>query len=297
MTTELDVPTELDGITELDVPTELDGMTEQDVPTKLDGVIDLDVTTESDATKELNMISDPVKGFNIEYTKDDSLNLYTATINIALDNIYAPILYQDEDNIYIDLSRPKDVYKKIIVIDAGHGGTDCGTFSKGELYYEKDINLSILSYLKEILDQKDIKVYYTRTTDKTVYLNPRVNLANDLEADFFLSIHCNSNESSVPDGSEVLYNELVQTGGFQSKQLAQICMEEILKVTQKVNRGLVNGSEMVIIKKANMPVALTEVGFMSNQGDLDFLLQDENRKKIAGALYNVIVRAYEELEP
>lgn len=239
---------------------------------------------------------DPVKGFNIEYTKEAYTSLSTATLTITLDDIYTPILYQDKENIYIDLRRPKDVYDKIIVVDAGHGGTDGGSLSEGELYNEKDINLSILLYLKEILDQEDIKVYYTRTTDTTVFLNPRVNLANDLEADFFLSIHCNANESTSPNGAEVLYNELVQTEGFQSKRLAEISLDEITKIVQNVNRGLVSGSEMLIIEKATMPIALLEIAFISNQEDLNFLLQEENKREIAGALYKTIIRAYAELE-
>jgi len=250
---------------------------------------------EKEILPPLNEISDPMKGFSILYTKEKNTNLYTANLKISLDNIYASILYQDEVNIYIALKRPKDVYDKIIVVDAGHGGKDSGTYSNGEQYYEKDINLSILLYLKEILDHEDIKVYYTRIKDQTVFLNPRVKLANDVEADLFLSIHCNANESSQPNGTEILYNQLDQSEGFQSKQLAQLCLEEITNITHKVNRGLANGSEMVIIKKANMPVALTEVAFMSNQEDLDFLLQEENKRNIAGALYKVIVRAYNEI--
>jgi len=243
-----------------------------------------------------NEISDPVKGFSIQYVKEVNTNLNTAIINISLDDIYAHTLYQDKDNIYIDLRRPKDVYDKIIVVDAGHGGTDSGTFSKGEQYYEKDLNLSMLLYLKEILDQEDIKVYYTRTTDETIFLNPRVNLANDLEADFFLSIHCNANESSMPSGTEVLYNELVLTQGLESKQLSQICLEELTIATQMRNRGLVTGNEMVIIGNSDIPVALIEVGFMSNYEDLQFLLQEGNRRKVAGAIYKAIVRAYDEIE-
>lgn len=243
-----------------------------------------------------NEISDPVKGFSIQYVNEGNTNLNTAIINISLDDIYAHTLYQDEDNIYIDLRQPKDVYDKIIVVDAGHGGTDSGSLSIGEQYCEKDLNLSMLLYLKEILDQEDIKVYYTRTTDETIFLNPRVNLANDLEADFFLSIHCNANESSMPSGTEVLYNELVLTEGFESKQLSQICLEELTNTTQMRNRGLVTGSEMVIIGNSDIPVALIEVGFMSNDEDLQFLLQEGNRRKVAGAIYNAIVRAYDEIE-
>ena len=241
--------------------------------------------------------SDPVKEYKIQYSKNNNSNLYTARMDISLDRIYGYILYQDEENIYIDLRRPKDVYDKIVVIDPGHGGTDGGAFSKDEEYFEKDINLSIALYLKELLDKKDLKVYYTRTSDQTVYLNPRVYLANEVEADFFLSIHCNANESPQPNGCEVLFNELQNDDGIKTKEFAKICLEELTNITQKVNRGLVNGNDMIIIQKAEMPTALAEVAFMSNEVEMKFLRKEENRKNIAIALEKVIERAYVELEP
>jgi N-acetylmuramoyl-L-alanine amidase len=91
----------------------------------------------------------------------------------------------------------------------------------------------------------------------------------------------------------VLYNELTREDGFQSKEFAQLCLEEVTKVTNKVNRGLVTGEDVVIINKAKMPVSLIEVGFMSNYEELNFLLQEDNRKKIATSIYNAILRAYE----
>ncbi|WMJ85910.1 N-acetylmuramoyl-L-alanine amidase family protein [Anaerocolumna sp. MB42-C2] len=247
-------------------------------------------------TDPSKVTSDPVKNFNISYIQDKSSALYTASIEITLDFVYAPILYQDEEYIYVDLKRPKDIYNKIVVIDAGHGGKDCGSFSQGEKYYEKDMNLSLIKDIKEILDKEDIKVYYTRTTDKTIFLNPRVNFANDVGADLFISLHCNSSESAQPYGSEVLYNEKQQGNGFESKDLAKIALEEITDVTHKVNRGLVPASEMVIVGKSKVPVALIEVAFMSNQEDLDFLLKEENKKKIAKAVHQVILRSFKELE-
>ncbi len=240
-------------------------------------------------------ISDPAKDFSIKYKQKEAADLYTAAINIALDFIYAPVLCQDEDYIYIDLRRPKDVYDKIVVIDAGHGGKDCGTFSQDGQYYEKDMNLSVVLKLKEILAGEDFKVYYTRAEDKTLYLNPRVNFANDVEADLFFSIHCNSNESAIPGGSEVLYNEKQQGGGFGSKRLAQIALEEITNVTHRINRGLVPGSEMVIVGKSKVPMALIEVAFMSNREDLDFLGKEENKSNIAEAVHKIILRSFDEL--
>ncbi len=245
-------------------------------------------------TQPQEAVTDPVKDFKIEYKQEADETSLTAVITISLDYIYAPALYQDDEYIYIDLRRPKDVYDKIVVIDAGHGGKDCGTYSKDQKYYEKDMNLGIVLKLKEILDREDIKVYYTRTDDKTLFLNPRVNFANEVEADLFISIHCNSNESSQPGGTEVLYNEKQQGDGFTSKQLAEIALDEITGVIPKVNRGLVPGSEMVVVGKAKIPVALIEVAFMSNQEDLNFLLQEENKIKIAEAVHRIIIRAFDE---
>jgi N-acetylmuramoyl-L-alanine amidase len=243
-----------------------------------------------------NSLTDPVKDYSINYKQEENTNRYTATITIALDFIYAPVLYQDETYIYVDLRRPKEVYDRIIVIDAGHGGKDCGTFSKGEQYYEKDMNLKMILKLKEILDQEDFKVYYTRTGDNTIFLNPRVNFANDVEADLFISLHCNSSESAQPYGSEVLYNENQQGSGFLSEQLAKIALEEITKVTHRVNRGLVPGSEMVIVGKSKVPVVLIEVAFMSNQEDLNFLLKDQNQRAIAEAVNRVILRSFDNIK-
>lgn len=236
-------------------------------------------------------MQDPVKSFTIEYKQKTGSKSSTAIITITLDYIYASVVYQDDNYIYIDLRRPKDVYEKIVVIDAGHGGKDGGTYSRDQKYFEKDINLDIVLKLKEILDKEDIKVYYTRIEDKTIYLNPRVNFANEVEADLFISIHCNSSDSTKPGGAEVLYNEKQQGEGLTSKKLAEFSLEEISKVIGKVNRGLVPGSEMVVVGKAKVPVALIEVAFMSNQEDLNFLLQEDNKIKIAEAIHKIMNRA------
>lgn len=278
------------------------GLTEEDI--KEDSLVRVNqdreytgmpVPVSEENTAQSDELSDPVYDYSVQYTYDNDTALYTAVMSIKLDHIYACILYEDSDNIFIDLRRPKVVYKKILVVDAGHGGKDCGTFSKGEAYYEKDINLSIAMDLRDFLEQQNIKVYYTRTTDQTVFLNPRVELANEVDADFFISIHCNSNDSSEPNGTQVLYNEVSKKEGFESKLLAQVCLEEVTKVT-KENRGLVNGNDILIINKAKMPVALVEVAFMSNDEDMKFLLKQDNRKNIAKSINNAIMKAFDILE-
>lgn len=89
-----------------------------------------------------------------------------------------------------------------VVIDAGHGGKDPGAIGKNSR--EKDIALAIAlktgSYIEKNLP--DVQVIYTRKTDVFVELHNRARIANDAEADIFISIHCNGNNSSKPYGTE-----------------------------------------------------------------------------------------------
>lgn len=84
-----------------------------------------------------------------------------------------------------------------IVIDAGHGGKDPGALGKNS--HEADINLAVAlklgDYIKE--NMRDVKVVYTRDRDKFVELNERASVANQNNADLFISIHCNSTEGTT----------------------------------------------------------------------------------------------------
>lgn len=240
---------------------------------------------------------DPLLEVSVSYQYDPHTFLYTAVLDMQLDDIYAYHIYEDKQNLYIELKNPHEVYEKIIVVDAGHGGNDTGAYTKDMKYFEKDINLSIQKYLKKLLDEENIKVYYTRLTDEKVYLNPRLNLANDVEADMFISIHCNSSDYLLAKGSEVLYSTKSQENlAIKSDRLAEIFLNELNQVVKRDKRGLVNGDDIYIIGNAKVPVALIEVGFISNEEDLEFLKEKKNRKLIAKGIYNGIMKAYEELE-
>ncbi len=238
--------------------------------------------------------TDPVNNLTITYKKVSERE-YEADICFTLDHVYAPVLQQEDGNIYIALKEPASVYDNIVVLDAGHGGKDPGAKTADKSSYEKSINLKILLELKELLDRENIKVYYTRTGDDTVFLNPRVNLANDVKADLFLSIHCNSSESSIPRGVEVLYKSEGQQGKFTSENLARIALDQLKGITGYVNRGLVTGDEILIIHKSQVPVALIETGFVSNAEELGFLKSKEKEKEIAEAVVQVIKKALGEI--
>lgn len=95
-----------------------------------------------------------------------------------------------------------DGFIRTIVIDAGHGGKDPGAVGKNS--YEKNINLAISLKLGSYIEKNlpDVRVIYTRKTDVFIPLHKRAKIANENNADLFISIHCNSNTSNKIYGSE-----------------------------------------------------------------------------------------------
>lgn len=225
-----------------------------------------------------------VEDSDLSYEQNED-QTYNAVFHITLDTVYAYSIYENDSFIYINLLNPRDVYDKILVIDAGHGGSDVGTYTPDMKHYEKDINLKVVLDLKKLLDKENIKVYYTRTTDKKVYLNPRIDLANNVKADYMISVHCNSNKDGRPNGTEVLYKNY--------QKLARVCLDSVVNETGTKKLDIVRDKKIHIIKKAQVPIALIEVAFMSNKKDLNYLIQDKNQKEIAKGIYKAIMTMYE----
>ncbi|MDD4112370.1 MAG: N-acetylmuramoyl-L-alanine amidase [Herbinix sp.] len=232
-------------------------------------------------------------------SQTDDLGNSILEVMLLLDHVYVHNIYEDEHYFYIDIKSPKEVYDKILVIDAGHGGKDPGAVSRDELTYEKNINLGILLELKELLDKENIKVYYTRIMDDKIFLTPRVALANDVDCDFFISIHNNSNgHSKKINGTEILYYDH-EHKSIAVKNMAKIFIEEISKTSSLRNNGLVQmrNDDVLILNHAKVPAIIVEAGYMSNINDLEYLNSTSGQEAIAEGIYKGILRAYEELMP
>ena len=216
-------------------------------------------------------------------------------LQLSLNGLYDYETLIKDQHLYIKFFNPRDVYSYIIVIDAGHGGTDTGALV-GNIY-EKDINLSVMHELKKRMDEENkIKAYYTRTTDVRPSLSARVELANVLKADLFLSIHSNANENSSIRGFEVLYSENDTNRELNSKWFSNLCHEEVMKLVSIPDRGLIHGNYIYVIRNAIPPVAFIEMGYMTNAKDLAIINSKEVQKKYAEGLYQAILRAVNEIE-
>lgn len=219
-------------------------------------------------------------------------------VEFVTNEVYELETSYDEDYFYIDFLTPQEVYDKVVVIDAGHGGNAPGAIKQGVC--EKDIDLDIVLKLKEIFDASEdtsVGVYYTRTDDTNPSFENRVGLANKSHANLFISVHSNSTQSgrmSSINGTQVMYDELKADMNPGTMGLAQICLEEVTSQTGSSNKGLVNGNEIYIIRSSEVPVALIEVGFMTNQTELNNLRSGEYQGRVAQGIYNAIMRAFAE---
>ena len=219
------------------------------------------------------------------------LEIKNSKVIISENKIFAYEIYEDEKNIYIKAVNPKEKYKNILIIDAGHGGNDSGTRNNG--VSEKDLTLDItqkvLSLFDNDFDRGNIKVYATRLCDKKISLSERVKIANDI-GDLFISIHINSSPSN-PDanGTEIFYCEQNNKANknFCSYDLANVLLKNLLDELKSTNRG-VKSNNFYVIKNTEIPSALCEIGFITNQDEFNKLSSDEYRSKTALAIYNSV---------
>ncbi|MGN0507042.1 MAG: N-acetylmuramoyl-L-alanine amidase [Lachnospiraceae bacterium] len=219
-------------------------------------------------------------------------------LSMMLAGYYLAEFQETEEYYVISLKKPKEVYDRIVVIDAGHGGHDPGAGGDNWRVKEAAVNLKLLLYLKEYLDADGtIQAYYTRTENVYPTLPERVELANGVEADLFISFHCNSTVQSKSNGTEIMYNAEQGVGeAFNSKEFAKLCLKALTEALGTKSGGIVKRPDLHIVRRAEMPVVLVETAYLSNPNDLEILKDEEKLKQAAEAMYYTILKAYERIE-
>lgn len=165
--------------------------------------------------------------------------------------------------------------KYYIVLDPGHGGSDCGAIRNG--INEKDITLDVSKRVAELLRKKGYEVKMTRETDLTVSLQDRVEFSETLDPDIFVSIHVNSSNSEAPNGIETHYYK------DNSLQLAKTIHASMLNHISANNRGLFK-SKFYVINHTTAPAILVEIGFLSNSSERAQLVTESRKQATAKAI-------------
>lgn len=176
---------------------------------------------------------------------------------------------------------------RTIVLDPGHGGTDSGASGFGLV--EKEIILDVGLRLRKMLEAAGINVVMTRDKDVFLTLDERVDIAKNVKADSFISIHANAHSEERANGTETFWNSYFTSD--QSEALAKEIQEELLFLLNTYDRGL-KQANFRVIKQTPMPSVLVELAFVTNQSDAEDMAKAEFRDKAAQAIYQGIVNYY-----
>lgn len=229
----------------------------------------------------------------------------------------------------------KSQSKKVIVLDAGHGGVDPGAIGYSGVY-EKNITLAMAKELKDELDKTGkYKVYLTRKRDVFIPLRDRVKIARKYDADLFLSIHADSaknrkatglsvytlsekasdkeaaalaekeNKADIVAGldfaehskevSDVLLNLAQRETLNRSAEFATFMVQEMRKSTHTL-QNTHRFAGFAVLKAPDVPSVLLELGYLSNRTEEKQLQQKSYRKKLAVSAARSIARYFDNME-
>ncbi len=194
--------------------------------------------------------------------------------------------------------------KKIIIVDAGHGGEDSGAVGTNGVY-EKDLNLEIALLVGALLEKEGYTVVYTRTDDRMLYLpqenikgirkisdlRNRCKVAENYPEATFISIHMNSFGSSKYSGLQVYYSENDDT----SYSLATKIQDSVKSSLQPENNRVVKrGKDIYLLENIQNPSVIIECGFLTNKEECEKLSEKEYQKELSFAIVCGIIEYMEE---
>ncbi|GAB1543101.1 N-acetylmuramoyl-L-alanine amidase [Scytonema sp. NUACC21] len=171
----------------------------------------------------------------------------------------------------------------VIVVDPGHGGQDPGALGIGGIQ-EKDVILPISQRIAEILQQNGVQAVLTRNSDYFVSLQGRVDMADRVNADVFVSIHANSAGAGRPDvsGLETYYYD-------SGLSLARIVHSSILRSVNVRDRG-VRKARFYVLRRSSMPSILVETGYLTGREDAAKLGNRLYQNQMADAIARGIIQ-------
>ena len=176
-----------------------------------------------------------------------------------------------------------------IILDAGHGGYDHGAIV--EDVHEKDINLQVTYTLKALLEARGAAVVLTREEDSYLALSERTDFANQVDADLFVSIHCNYfEESKAITGFEAYYYQ-----NSKAEFVANRILRELKNAGSFPVRNVKSG-ELYVLMNTRMPAILLELGFLTNEQECKNLCDKAYQTALAEIIADSIVAAISQMK-
>ena len=188
--------------------------------------------------------------------------------------------------MYFFSTLSKKAKGKLVIIDPGHGGIDVGTIGvyENKDVYEKDIDLFISNKLNEFLKACGVSTYMIRDDDTAVDIVERPQIANEKGGYLYLSIHCNASENPQTKGVQIYYSEsCAKFDNMSNEKLSSYYYENIAELGLK-KAGMVDNPRYIVIYKSEMPSIIVESAFVSNEDDLELLMDDNFKTDLAAAI-------------
>ncbi|MDN5347250.1 MAG: N-acetylmuramoyl-L-alanine amidase [Clostridia bacterium] len=241
----------------------------------------------SSGREEMPVNQEPVSKIRLgQYTTD--------TVRIVIDLLSGYSLNTEKlaagNGFIFHITRPTIRGKKI-VIDPGHG-EDSGLPDPGAIgptgVQEKDVNMAIAAQLANILKNEGVEVILTRNGDRTpLSLYGRAELANEVGADAFVSIHCNASPNPAIDGTATYFYAPLGTDlgwqRWQRQRLAQCIQNNLVAAIGRRNIGVLEAN-FAVLRTTAMPSVLVETAFISNPEEERLLASPDFRLKIAAGI-------------
>lgn len=272
----------------------------------LKGLVVTKYDIESQSTPGIIDITVPKTDIDLEPMSLDVNDHIIRTINISEDgNNYNVQLRLQESveckllspefgqDLVLELNNKDAKYREmLIIVDPGHGGSDPGTISPIRGIRESEVALEISLKLNQLLTEAGFRTYMTRTDDLSndfkLSLQDRVEIANVLKADLFVSVHVNSFTSNSISGIETFYS----SRDIEGKELAQVIQSALVNNLKMADRGA-KPANYFVLEHTIMPAVLVETGFLSNSSDEAKLATNKYREEVAELTFRAIIEYLE----
>lgn len=213
---------------------------------------------------------------------------------------------KNQKNVIPTVALP--VSNKVIVLDAGHGRRRPEEVQLLIGLSEAGINLNIALKVQNLLEQAGSTVILTRSDDNGIYdldkktlrekkvsdIKNRVKIGNESEADIFVSIHMNK----IPETQYWGWQTFFKKDDEKSKMLAKCLQSGLNETIQKENkRESLKIENVYIIEHVEIPTAIVECGFLSNEEEKELLKTNEYQDKLAWGIYIGIMDYFYQSNP
>ncbi len=175
--------------------------------------------------------------------------------------------------------------KKVVVIDVGHGGKDSGAIGINSIQ-EKDVVQNVakeIIRLNKMIFNNELDIYLTRYKDTLISLSDRSRLAKTLNANIFVSLHCNAS-SNNSKGIEVYVHNSDNSNIKTSIVLGASILNESTQKLGLKKRGVKFADFQVLRETTFCPAVLVEMGFLTNPVESYYFLKSKNGKAMALAI-------------